>query len=68
LAQKTWIVPISGTTRLERFKKNIGAVDVGLTPADLKQIDEALSKIKIVVERYADAYARMIDRQYMIRQ
>jgi len=62
LAQKSWIVPIPGTTKLERFKENIGAVDVNLTPADLTQIDEALSKIDIVGERYAAANAKMIDR------
>ncbi|HET7732320.1 MAG TPA: aldo/keto reductase [Paludibacter sp.] len=62
LAQKPWIVPIPGTTKLERFNENIGAVDVELTPADLKQIDEVLSKIMIVGERYAAANAKMIDR------
>lgn len=62
LAQKSWIVPIPGTTKLERFNENIGAVDVELTPADLTQIDEALSKIDIVGERYAAANAKMIDR------
>jgi aryl-alcohol dehydrogenase-like predicted oxidoreductase len=62
LAQKPWIVPIPGTTKLERFNENIGAVSVELTPADLQQIDGALSKIDIVGERYAAANAKMIDR------
>lgn len=62
LAQKPWIVPIPGTTKLERFNENIGAVNVALTPADLQQIEEATSKINLVGERYAAANAKMIDR------
>lgn len=62
LAQKPWIVPIPGTTKLERFNENIGAVDVELTPADLQQIKEAAAKIALVGERYAAANAKMIDR------
>jgi aryl-alcohol dehydrogenase-like predicted oxidoreductase len=62
LAQKPWIVPIPGTTKLERFNENIGAVNVELTPADLQQIEEATAKINLVGERYAAANARMIDR------
>lgn len=62
LAQKPWIVPIPGTTKLERFNENIGAVNVELTPADLQQIEEATAKINLVGERYAAANAKMIDR------
>ncbi|MFT3753786.1 MAG: aldo/keto reductase [Paludibacter sp.] len=62
LAQKPWIVPIPGTTKLERFNENIGAASVKLSPADLQQIDEAASKITLVGERYAAANAKMIDR------
>jgi aryl-alcohol dehydrogenase-like predicted oxidoreductase len=62
LAQKPWIVPIPGTTKLERFNENIGALDVALTSADLLQINEATSKITLVGERYASANAKMIDR------
>ena len=52
LAQKPWIVPIPGTTKLHRLQENIGAVSVELTKADLKQIEEAASKISIQGERY----------------
>lgn len=52
LAQKSWIVPIPGTTKLHRLQENIGAVSVELTEADLKQIEEAASKISIQGERY----------------
>lgn len=44
LAQKPWIVPISGTTKQHRLEENLGAVDVALTESDLKQIDEASSQ------------------------
>ena len=62
LAQKSWIVPIPGTTKLERFKENIGSVAIELTPADLHQIEGALSKIDIVGERYSAAAQKMINR------
>lgn len=62
LAQKAWIVPIPGTTKLERFNENIGSVSVELTPADLQQIAEAASKIVIQGERYSAANAKMINR------
>ena len=54
LTQKPWIVPIPGTTKLERLKENIGAVDVQLMPQDLRAIDEAASKIKVEGERYPE--------------
>src|SRR4051812_37351468 len=47
LAQKPWIVPIPGTTKLARLEENLGAADVQLTPEDLRAIDEAASKIKV---------------------
>jgi aryl-alcohol dehydrogenase-like predicted oxidoreductase len=52
LAQKRWIVPIPGTTKLNRLEENIGAADVGLTPRDLADIRDALSHIDIEDERY----------------
>lgn len=52
LAQKPWIVPIPGTTKLHRLQENMGAVSVNLTDGDLQQIEEALSKISILGERY----------------
>ena len=59
LAQKPWIVPIPGTTRLERLEENLGALDVVLTPDDLRQIDAAASKIKVRGARLPEAMLRM---------
>ena len=47
LAQKPWIVPIPGTTKMERLEENIGAAAIGLTPDDLRDIDTATSKIEV---------------------
>jgi aryl-alcohol dehydrogenase-like predicted oxidoreductase len=55
LAQKPWIVPIPGTTKLSRLEENIGAVAVELTSDDLREIDSAASKITIQGARYPDA-------------
>jgi aryl-alcohol dehydrogenase-like predicted oxidoreductase len=52
LAQKPWIVPIPGTTKVTRLKENMAAADVELTAEDLRQIGEALREIKVVGERY----------------
>jgi aryl-alcohol dehydrogenase-like predicted oxidoreductase len=54
LAQKTWIVPIPGTTKLNRLEENLGAASVDLTPADLRTIDDAASKIQIEGARYPE--------------
>ena len=54
VAQKPWIVPIPGTTKLERLKENIGAVDVDFTRDDLREIDEAASQIKVEGARYPE--------------
>ncbi|GIK59549.1 MAG: aldo/keto reductase [Ignavibacteriota bacterium] len=62
LAQKNWIVPIPGTTKLHRLEENIGAVDVEITKEDIKEIEAASSKIKIQGERYSENSQRMIDR------
>ena len=62
LAQKPWIVPIPGTTKLHRLEENVGAMNVTLTPGDLRQIDEASSRIQVVGERYPEAAQRMINR------
>ncbi len=62
LAQKPWIVPIPGTTKLERLKENIGAVDIELTPDDLREIDSASSKIKVEGARYPEALEQMTGR------
>src|SRR5512143_254379 len=55
LAQKPWIVPIPGTTKLSRLDENIGAVNVELTSEDLREIDSTASKITIEGERYPEA-------------
>ena len=52
LAQKPWIVPIPGSRKLERLEENIGAVAVELTPDDLSEIADAMSKITVVGDRY----------------
>jgi len=62
LAQKPWIVPIPGTTKLHRLEENVGAANVLLTPEDLSQMDEAASQIAVVGERYPEAMQRMINR------
>jgi aryl-alcohol dehydrogenase-like predicted oxidoreductase len=54
LAQKPWIVPIPGTTKLNRLEENIGAADVELTSGDLNRINTALAKIKVEGERYPE--------------
>jgi len=54
LAQKPWIVPIPGTTKLARFEENIGAVNVELTPSDLREIESAASKITVQGARYPE--------------
>jgi aryl-alcohol dehydrogenase-like predicted oxidoreductase len=59
LAQKPWIVPIPGTTKLNRLEENIGAVEVELTPDDLREIDAAASKITVAGERYPEELQRM---------
>jgi aryl-alcohol dehydrogenase-like predicted oxidoreductase len=62
LAQKPWIVPIPGTTKLHRLEENIAAADVGVTPDDLQEIDSAASRITPEGARYPDAAQRMVDR------
>ncbi|HEX2361390.1 MAG TPA: aldo/keto reductase [Jiangellaceae bacterium] len=59
LARKPWIVPIPGTRRLERLDENIGAVAVELTAADLDEIEDATSKIKVEGARYPEHLERM---------
>jgi aryl-alcohol dehydrogenase-like predicted oxidoreductase len=62
LAQKPWIVPIPGTTKLHRLDENIGAVSVELTPEDLRQIDSAASKITVQGARYPESLEQMSGR------
>jgi aryl-alcohol dehydrogenase-like predicted oxidoreductase len=62
LAQKPWIVPIPGTTKRHRLEENLGAVNVELTQNDLKQIDEASSKLKLEGARLPEAMLKMTGR------
>jgi aryl-alcohol dehydrogenase-like predicted oxidoreductase len=62
LAQKPWIVPIPGTTKLHRLKENIGAAAVELTHDDLYEIDSAVSKITIQRARYPEALEKLTGR------
>src|SRR5437773_3845216 len=58
LAQKPWIVPIPGTTKLNRLEENIGAVSVELTSDDLREIDRAASKVEVQGARYPEELER----------
>ncbi|MGD1018325.1 MAG: aldo/keto reductase [Verrucomicrobiia bacterium] len=62
LAQKPWIVPIPGTTKLHRLDENIGAIAVELTPDDLREIESAASKIKVQGARYPEKLEQMTGR------
>jgi aryl-alcohol dehydrogenase-like predicted oxidoreductase len=62
LAQKPWIVPIPGTTKLARLEENIGAAAVELTPEDLRQIGGAVSKITVQGARYPENLQKMTGR------
>jgi aryl-alcohol dehydrogenase-like predicted oxidoreductase len=62
LAQKPWIVPIPGTTKLKRLEENIGAVDVDLTPADLKEIESVAAEVKVQGARYPQKLEAMTGR------
>jgi aryl-alcohol dehydrogenase-like predicted oxidoreductase len=62
LAQKPWIVPIPGTTKLHRLEENIGAVDIELTPDDLREIERAASKITVQGARYPEKLEQMTGR------
>ena len=62
LAQKPWIVPIPGTTKLNRLKENLGAVNVQLTEDDLKQIDEGAARLKLEGARLPEAMLKMTGR------
>ena len=62
LAQKPWIVPIPGTTKLHRLEENLGGASVELTPDDLREIESASSKIVLLGARYSEGAQKMIDR------
>ncbi len=62
LAKKPWIVPIPGTTKLARLEENLGAVNVELTPDDVRALEDASSKIKLEGERYPKFHAQLVGR------
>ena len=62
LAQKPWIVPIPGTTKLHRLEENIGATTVELTPEDLRQLETTTSKIAVQGERYPEELQKLVGR------
>ena len=62
LAQKPWIVPIPGTTKLDRLYENLEAVEIELISEDLDQIEIAASKIIFHGDRYPETHAKLIDR------
>ncbi len=62
LAQKPWMVPIPGTTKVARLEENLGAVNAELTADDLREIDSAASKIKIEGARYPEHLQKMVGR------
>jgi aryl-alcohol dehydrogenase-like predicted oxidoreductase len=62
LAQKPWIVPIPGTTKLHRLEENIGAAGVDLMPDDLRDIERAVSKVPVQGARYPEKLEQMTGR------
>jgi aryl-alcohol dehydrogenase-like predicted oxidoreductase len=62
LAQKPWIVPIPGTTKLHRLEENLGAVKAQLSPDEVRELGTAAAKIPVQGERYPEAMQRMINR------
>ncbi len=62
LAQKPWIVPIPGTTKLSRLEENIGSVSIKLSESDLRQINEAVEKVPVQGDRYPEHLAKMTGR------
>ena len=62
LAKKPWIVPIPGTTKLERLEENLGALRVELTPADVQELETASSRIKIEGARYSPFHQSLVGR------
>ena len=62
LAQKPWVVPIPGTTKIHRLEENLGAANVELTPEDLRELNAAASKIQVQGARYPEAMQRVVNR------
>ncbi len=62
LAQKPWIVPIPGTTKLHRLEENLDAAKLALSSADIRKLDDAAAKIPVQGERYPEQFAKLVDR------
>ena len=62
LAQKPWIVPIPGTTKLHRLEENVGSADITLSVDDLKEINDAVSKIEVLGARYPEQLQKIVGR------
>ena len=62
LAQKPWIVPIPGTTKLHRLDENIGSINIEFTAGELREIDSASSEIKVQGERYPEHLQKLVGR------
>lgn len=62
IAQKPWIVPIPGTTKLRRLEENLGAADIELTPEDLQELDDAASRIDVQGARYPEHLEKRVGR------
>jgi aryl-alcohol dehydrogenase-like predicted oxidoreductase len=62
LAQKPWIVPIPGTTKLHRLEENLGGATIQLSASDIMEIDQVLAQLIITGNRYSEASEKMIDR------
>jgi aryl-alcohol dehydrogenase-like predicted oxidoreductase len=62
LAQKPWIVPIPGTTKLHRLRENLGAVNVELSPDELRELEAVVSKIPVQGARYPEELQKLVGR------
>ena len=62
LAQRPWIVPIPGTTKLNRLEENLGAADVGLSPDDMARIERSLATVEVQGDRYTVSHQQFVNR------
>jgi len=62
LAQKDWIVPIPGTTKIHRLKENVGSADIELSEDDLRELDRLTAQVKVVGARYGEGSQRLVNR------
>ena len=68
LAQRPYIVPIPGTTKLHRLDENIGAADLQLSDSDLREINEGASQLQAEGDRYAPAQMAMVGREAPVKE